>query len=384
MTGKTSTGDSMEREFTDGSRVLTRAAKTAGCNFYAGYPISPSTRIHNSMMREIPAAGGIALQGEDEIASISLCIAASMAGKKALTSTSGPGMSLYSESIGLALMGEVPLVIVDVQRLGPATGGATTGSQGDLWFAGHPAPGGIPVPVLSPSSPESLHRLTIHAFNVSEALRTPVILLTSKEMVMARHTYNRDDLETPEIINRKYHLETGEFAPYQVFEASDIPLFLPVGSQIPVRFTTSMHDEKGYLTKDKVKVEKKLRHLTEKIMAHEGLIESADDEIQEGAEILVISYGISSGASREAVSRFRERGGLCSLLIIESLFPEPGERITAALTGIKKVIVVEMNSGLYAEIIKKYLKPGQKLIRVNRIDGGLISPEQILEEGPGS
>jgi 2-oxoglutarate/2-oxoacid ferredoxin oxidoreductase subunit alpha len=371
----------MEREFTDGSRILTRAAKAAGCNFYAGYPISPSTRIHNSMMREIPGAGGIAIQGEDEIASISLCIAASMTGRKALTSTSGPGMSLYSESIGLALMGEVPLVIVDVQRLGPATGAATTGSEGDIRFAGHPAPGGIPLPVLSPSSIESLYRLTIHAFNISEALRTPVILLTSKEMVMAPQSFNREDLEEPEIINRKYHLESGEFAPYRVFEPSDIPLFLPVGSRIPVRFTTSMHDEYGYLTREKEKIGKKLIHLNEKIRAHEGMIESVYENMQEGSETLVICYGISSGASREAVSRYRDAGNLCSLLIIESLFPEPAERIKESLRGIKKVIVPEMNFGLYAETITGYIRPGQELVKVNRTDGRLISPEQIMKEG---
>ncbi len=373
----------MEREFTEGYRIITRAARAAGCDFYAGYPISPSVRIHNSMMREIPGSGGIAVQGEDEIASISLCIAASMAGRKALTSTSGPGMSLYSESIGLAIMGEVPLVIVDVQRLGPATGGATTGSEGDLRFAAQPAPGGMPLPVLSPSSIESLYRLTIHAFNISEALRTPVILLTSKDMVMSRQSFNREDLETPEIINRKYHLESGDFAPYRVFEPTDIPLFLPMGSRLPVRFTTSIHDEYGYLTREKGNVEKKLRHLHEKIGAHRGIIESVSGDIQEGAETLLLCYGISSGASREAVSRYRNTGNRCSLLIIESLFPVPDERIGESLNGVKKVIVPEMNFGLYAEIITKHIRPGQELVKVNRTDGGLISPEQIVREGFG-
>lgn len=373
----------MEREFTDGSHILVRAAKAAGCNFYAGYPISPSTRIHNRMMNEIPGAGGIAIQGEDEIASISFCIAASMAGRKALTSTSGPGMSLYSESIGLATMGEVPLVIVDVQRLGPATGGATTGSEGDVRFAGHPAPGGIPIPVLSPSSLPSLYRLTIHAFNVSEALRTPVILLTSKEMVMSRQTINREELEIPEILNRKYHLDEGAFFPYSISEDSDIPLFLPIGSRIPVRFTTSVHDEKGYLTRDKEKIGDKLRHLKEKIMANSGMIQAVYDDREDGAEILVICYGISSGASREAVCLYRNAGNLCSLLIIESLFPLPEEKIITSLKGIKKVIVPEMNFGLYGEILAEYLRPGQKLVKVNRIDGGLVSPEQILYEGFG-
>ncbi len=373
----------MEREFTDGSYLIARAAKAAGCDFYAGYPISPSTRIHNRMLDIIAARGGIAIQGEDEIASISLCIAASMAGRKALTSTSGPGMSLYSESIGLAVMGEVPLVIVDVQRLGPATGGATTGSQGDIQFARWPAPGGMPLPVLSPSSFASLHRVTLHSFNIAEALRTPVILLTSKDMVMSRQTIEIDTGAEPEIINRSYHSGKGEFAPYGIRDHSDIPLFLPIGASLPVRFTTSIHDESGYLTKNKALIEKKLIHLEEKIRAHAGMMESVHEDPEEEADILVISYGINSGASREAVSRYRKKGKRCSHLIIESLFPEPSERIVSALRGKKRVILPEMNSGLYAETIAPYLLPGQELVKVNRRDGRLISPEQIDREGFG-
>ncbi len=373
----------MGREFIDGSSLLARAAKAAGCDFYAGYPISPSTRIHNHMLNIIASRGGIAIQGEDEIASISLCIAASMAGRKALTSTSGPGMSLYSESIGLAVMGEVPLVIVNVQRLGPATGGATTGSQGDIQFARYPAPGGIPLPVLSPSSFGSLHRITLHAFNIAEALRTPVILLTSKDMIMSRQTIEKESAGDPEIINRAYHSGKGEFAPYRIRDDSDIPLFLPIGASRPVRFTTSIHDEKGYLTREKATIEKKLIHLEEKIRSHSGIIESVHEDREEGADTLVISYGISSGASRVAVSRYREKGKRCSLLIIESLFPEPSERIDQSLKGVRRVILPEMNSGLYAETIARYLLPVQELVKVNRRDGGLISPEQILQEGFG-
>ena len=217
----------MPYEFINGAELISRAAIQAGCNFFAGYPITPATAIHLNMMRELPAIGRFAIQGEDEIASISMCIAASMAGKKAMTATSGPGISLYSESIGLAVMGEVPLVIVNAQRLGPATGGATTGAQGDIQFVRWVTSGGLPMVVLCPSSNASIYRLTIEAFNISEKLRTPVFLLTSKDMVLSRHTIDMQQLPEPEITDRNYFSGDGEFIPYAFNSVSDVPDFLP-------------------------------------------------------------------------------------------------------------------------------------------------------------
>src|SRR5512145_1626816 len=166
------------RELTDGATAIVRGALAAGCDFFAGYPITPASQILMLMMRELPKAGGVAIQGEDEIASIGMCIGATLAGARAMTATSGPGMSLYSESIGLAIMGEVPLVIVDVQRLGPSTGGATTVSQGDIQFLRWGTSGGYPVIVLSPTSVAECYNLTRTAFDLAERFRIPVFLAT--------------------------------------------------------------------------------------------------------------------------------------------------------------------------------------------------------------
>ncbi|MGD2114710.1 MAG: pyruvate flavodoxin/ferredoxin oxidoreductase, partial [Acidobacteriota bacterium] len=152
------------RELTDGSTAIVRGALAAGCSFFAGYPITPASSILMAMLSELPKAGGVAIQGEDEIASLGMCIGAAMGGARAMTATSGPGISLYSENVGLALQGEVPLVIVDVQRLGPGTGGATTVSQGDVQFVRWGTAGGYPVIVLAPSSIPECYALTMKAF----------------------------------------------------------------------------------------------------------------------------------------------------------------------------------------------------------------------------
>ncbi|MCP4131665.1 MAG: pyruvate flavodoxin/ferredoxin oxidoreductase [bacterium] len=379
----------MGYEFINGAEAIVRASLSAGCDFFAGYPISPATEILIGMMRELPKTGGIAFQGEDEIASIAVSIAASMAGRKVMTATSGPGISLYSENIGLAIMGEVPLVIVNVQRLGPATGGATTGAQGDIQFVRWVTSGGLPMVVLCPSSLESLFELTVHAFNISEELRTPVILLTSKDMALSKQTLDRESINIPLIKNRVCFddsNQTADFIPYKFDELSQVPLFLPIGAKKPVRFTTSMHDERGYLTKDPAKIERTFRHLEQKITANRNRIDSVKQDLEKEAEILLIAYGINAPLCREVMQVLRAKGEKCSLLIIESLFPEPVEHIKKALKGIKKVIIPELNTGLYAQSIKPFLSPEQKLIPLNKVNGDTFSEDEILRrisEVPG-
>lgn len=371
----------MSFEFINGAEVISRAALAAGCNFFAGYPITPATPILLNMMRDLPEQGGISIQGEDEIASISMCIAASMAGRKAMTATSGPGISLYSESIGLAVMGEVPLVIVNAQRLGPATGGATTGAQGDIQFVRWVTSGGLQSIVLCPCSMESIFRLTVHAFNIAEALRTPVFLLTSKDMVLTKQTIDISEFQVPAIVERTYFKGDHEFIPYRIETLSDIPEFLPIGGEIPVRFTTSMHDERGFLTKEPLKVKNKFLHLNEKIISASTLTEHIIYDEQKDAELLILSYGINTPVCRDAVIVLRSSGKPCSHLIIESLFPVPEVALKNALSRVKTIILPELNLGLYAKEIQPLLSPGQTLIPVNRVDGNIFSMEDILSAG---
>ncbi len=368
-------------EFLNGAEAICRAAVYAGCDFFAGYPITPATPILIRMMKEMPKRGRFAIQGEDEIASIGMCIAASMAGKKPMTATSGPGISLYSENIGLAIMGEVPLVIVNVQRLGPATGGATIGAEGDVQFLRWVTSGGLPMVVLVPSDIESMFVLTVHAFNIAEMLRTPVFLLSSKDMVLSTHTLDVDKLVFPEVVNRKRYEGEGPFVPYRFDHASDVPEFLPIGAHKPVRFTTSMHDEYGYLTKVPARVERKLVHLDEKITKHADAIVSVKEDLDPGAESLLIAYGINAAVCREVVEKVRGQGKKCSLLIVESIFPVPENDIVRALNGVKKVIFPEMNFRLYAHAVEHLIPRDVELVSIPRVDGELLTVEEVVTKG---
>ena len=371
----------MQFEFINGAEAISRAALHAGCDFFAGYPITPATQILLHMMKELPQLGGVAIHGEDEIASISMCIAASMAGKKAFTATSGPGISLYSENIGLAIMGEVPLVIVDVQRLGPATGGATTGAEGDIQFLRWVTSGGLPMVVLSPADIESMFTLTVKAFNIAETLRTPVFLLTSKDMVLSIQTLDISNLVLPDPVNRVQFDGEGPFIPYDFKSSSDIPKFLPIGASQTVRFTTSMHDEHAFLTKAPDKVERKLRHLEEKITKNTELIETVTKDLDDGADVLLIAYGINAALCRDVLALLRSEGKKCSLLIIESLFPVPEATIKECMAGATKVVLPEMNNGLYAESIRHLIPSGVEFLSIPRIDGELLTVNDVITGG---
>ena len=213
----------MQREFIDGNEAIVRAALDAGCDFFAGYPITPATSILLRMTQELPKVGGIAIQGEDEIASIGFCIGASLAGKRVMTATSGPGISLYSENIGAAIMAEVPMVIVDVQRMGPATGAPTLGAFGDLQFVRWCHSGGYPIIALAPTNSADAYRLTLKAFDFADRFQTPVFLLTDKDIGLTKTTVDLSELGPPESLS-----PTGSKAPR-------------LGSSVLGRVTTSSH-----------------------------------------------------------------------------------------------------------------------------------------------
>lgn len=252
------------REFVTGNQTIARAAVQSGCNFFAGYPITPASSILTEMVRAFTDGTAVAIQTEDEISAIGQCIGASMAGARALTATSGPGISLYSENIGFAQMIEAPLVIVDVQRMGPATGGATATADGDVLFARHVTSGSYPLPVLAATDAQSAYRLTCEAFRIAEALRTPVILLSSKEIGLTRQTVDLAAVPIPTVRPRTRPSGTDAFRPYAIEHSAGVPAFLPVGDGTRVRVTGSIHDERGLLTVDPVRIDRKLRRRRKK------------------------------------------------------------------------------------------------------------------------
>ncbi len=363
------------REYIDGNEAIARGALAAGCTFFAGYPITPASSILVHLLRALPAVGGVGIQAEDEIAALGLCIGAAMAGCKAMTATSGPGVSLMSEQIGLAVMAEVPVVIVDCQRMGPATGGATTVSQGDVQFARWVAPGGYPMVVLCPSNVPECYSLTIRAFNLAERLRTPVILLSDKEVSTTLSTVEIGDNDLA--IETRPRAAPGHYTPYRYAPSAAVPDFAPIGGPQIVRLTGSSHDERGHLTKNPATVGRLNQHLRAKIEARRDDIALTRADLQEGAKTLVISYGTSAGSMLEAARQARTRGARVSTLIIHSLWPVPEKQITAALTGIELVLVAELNLGQYRREVER-LTGNRELIGINRVDGELITPADIL------
>lgn len=370
------------REFMDGAEAIARGALYAGCTFFAGYPITPATPILLNMLRELPKVGGTAIQAEDEIASISMAIGAAAAGAKAMTATSGPGISLFSENIGLAVMDELPLVIVDVMRLGPATGGATTAAQGDVEFLRWGTLGGYPAIVLCPGNLTECYDLTVLCFNLAERLRTPVFLATDKETVATQATVDANRFGTPSIEARPYALETEDYIPYRIANLEDIPRFAPLGSKDHLaRFTGSTHDERGILTKHPEKVRRLNDHLFYKIESRRAELEVATYDPQAGAETLIVSFGITTRSALEAITCARAGDKKVSYLALQSLFPVPEGVLKRALSNHRHVIVPELNHGQYRREVERLawsIDPRPQVTGINRVDGELITPAQIL------
>ncbi|MBI4714467.1 MAG: 2-oxoacid:acceptor oxidoreductase family protein [Nitrospirae bacterium] len=271
-------------DFLDGNDLVVRGAVDAGCRFFAGYPITPVSSRMNGMVEALPRVEGIALEAEDEIAAIGFCIGASLAGMKAMTASSGPGLSLFSENIGLAVMLEVPLVIVVSQRQGPATGSATRTAQGDIQFIRWGTSGGMPVVALCPTTPAECYTLTLEAFHWAEALRFPVFLVMDRELSLTRE---RVDLA---VLNRPTIREIGQ--------ACAIVPFHPLGGEILTRYTTSTHNEEGLLTTDPAVIQRQIDRFIAKIEGWREALTRVVFDRQEGADLLVISYGITARSAR--------------------------------------------------------------------------------------
>lgn len=365
--------------FLEGNAAVALGAIHAGCRFFASYPITPASSLLSAMLAWLPPAGGIAIQGEDKIASIGACLGASMAGVKAMTATSGPGISLYSENISFAIAAEIPVVIVNVMRQGPSTGAATLGADGDIQFMRWGCSGGLPVIVLAPVDIRDCFTLTVHAFNLAERFRCPVFLASNKEIGTTRETVDLDALEKPPAIERKLHA-SGPFLPFGLKSGADVPDFLPIGGTIPVRQTSSTHGAAGYITTDPGEIRESVERLQRKIESRVESISFYDLEEAAGAETLIIAYGVTARAARAAVRKAMEGFGRpVSLLVLKTLWPVPERVIAAAARRATRVLVVEMNLGQMLREVQRILC-GARVDFLGKMDGRLISPGEILQE----
>lgn len=367
----------MKTVLLQGDQACAEGAIAAGCRFFAGYPITPSTEIAETMARRLPQAGGIFIQMEDEIASIAAVIGASVAGAKAMTATSGPGFSLMQENIGYAAMAEIPCVIVDVQRLGPGTGRPTSPAQGDVMQARWGTHGDHPIIALSPSSVRETFDLTVTAFSLSERYRTPVVLLLDEVVGHMREGVQLPDYDMVQRVERAQTLVPPEwYKPYENLP-SDIPPLIPFGTGYRYHITGLHHDELGYPTERPDEINPWQERVFRKIERNLSDILLYDEDGTKDARTLVVAYGATARSARHAVELARQHGRRVGFLKLKTLWPFPEEVVEEAAEGTRRVVVPEMNLGQLALEVERVVGR-RKVRRVNRADGEMLKPAEIL------
>ncbi|MDP6696139.1 MAG: 2-oxoacid:acceptor oxidoreductase subunit alpha [Acidimicrobiales bacterium] len=363
-----------------GNEACVRGALAAGCNFYAGYPITPSSEIAEIMVRRLPDAGGVFIQMEDEIASLATVIGASLAGSKAMTATSGPGFSLMQEHIGFATMAEVPCVIVDVMRGGPSTGLPTSPSQGDIMQARWGTHGDHPAIVLAPSSVGEVFDLTVKAFNLAERFRTPVILIYDE---IIGHT--RESVVLPDrvdIVDRSR--PNGNPSTYQpkAAAANGVPPMVAFGDGYRFHVTGLTHNEHGFPTTDPGDTEALITRIHDKVHDHQDEISAVEEFMLDDAEVAIFAYGIVGRSAREAVLRARRAGMLVGLIRPLTLWPFPYAQVADVAAGIDTLLVAEMNLGQLIGEVERAVAGTTEVIGHLRADGEPITPADLIAALP--
>jgi len=359
--------------YLSGNEASAEGAIVAGCRFYAGYPITPSSELMERMAFRLREVGGVFIQMEDEIASISAVIGASWAGAKAMTATSGPGFSLMQESIGYAAFTETPCVIVDVQRAGPCTGQATRVGSGDIMQAKWGSQGDYQVIALAPWSVQEMYELTIQAFNLSERYRVPAMVMADEAVGHLRENISVG--AKVDVCKRKKHKEG---APFGTEEKDGVPPMPSFGEGARLLVTGSTHDPSGFRKTDDPEAHAKLvERINEKILRNRSRIVETERYFLEDSEIAVIAYGFTARTSLYAVKRLRKEGLKVGLLRLKTLWPFPEEAIVELNEKVKKVVVPEMNQGQVAGEVRKFYSG--EMISLRQTNGEIIQPEKILK-----
>lgn len=362
--------------FWQGNEACAEAAIAAGCRFFAGYPITPSSEIAEHLAKRLPQVGGISIQMEDELASIGAIVGASWAGAKSMTATSGPGFSLMQEGIGYAFMTETPCVIVDVQRAGPSTGQATKCGQGDVMQSRWGTHGDYSAIVLSPNSVQELFTLTIRAFNLAEKYRTPVILLADEITAHMREQVILPPLGTLEIVNRKKP-KAGDKA---FFGLEEVPPMPCVGEDLNVVVTGSTHDEYGIrVTADPVIHRRLVERLNNKIQNHTDEIADYESYNVEDCQVGIVSYGCTSRSTYEAAESAQKKGVKTGFIRLRTLWPFPVKIIKRMAETAETIIVPEMNLKQLFYEVERAAEGKSRVTPLNKIGGGeLLTPEELL------
>ena len=365
---------STERRLLQGNEACALAALAAGCRFYAGYPITPSSEIAEHMARRLPETGGVFVQMEDEIASICACIGASLGGVKAMTATSGPGFSLMQENLGYAALCEVPVVIVDVQRVGPSTGMPTLPAQGDVMQARWGTHGDHPVVVLAPAGVADTYRLTVAAFNISERLRLPVVLLSDE---VVAHMREMVEIEPSEVVDRAAPGE--DPATYRPFRAGPdgVPVLAAPGRGYRFHVTGLYHGEDGFVTNDPKEAERLIHRLARKVALHQDWLTLAEEHHLDDARVAVFAYGSPARAALRAVRDARAAGLPAGLFKAETIWPFPAERISQLARQVRAILVPEMNLGQLVGEVERAAAGRCRVVPLAKVGGELYTPGEI-------
>ncbi|HSL39669.1 MAG TPA: 2-oxoacid:acceptor oxidoreductase subunit alpha [Desulforhopalus sp.] len=365
-------------KFIQGNEACVEGALYAGVEFFAGYPITPSTEIAEHLSQRLPERGGKFIQMEDEIASMCAIIGASLTGHKVMTATSGPGFSLKQEAIGYACMTEIPCVIANVQRGGPSTGNPTHVSQGDINQARWGTHGDHNIIALTASNHQDIFSITVDAFNLAETYRTPVILLLDEAVGHLREKLViPEEGELPIVGRLRTALAKGvDYHPYLPREDGRLPMS-DFGGDHRYNVTGLFHDMWGFPSNNPQVVNELLRHLIDKIDNNIHAITRYKEHYMEGAEYIFVSYGSAARSAIHLAKNRRSRGEKIGVLELQSIWPFPSELVREKCRGAKAVLVVEMNMGqVMAQVKAAVDKPGRVFL-ANRIDGKLITPEDI-------
>ena len=331
--------------YLDGNHASAEGAIAAGCRFFGGYPITPSTEIAERISQRFPLVGGIFVQMEDELASMASIVGASNGGVKSMSCTSGPGFSLMMENFGLAIMMETPVVLVNVQRGGPSTGLPTLPGQADMMQAKWGSHGDYEVIALAPDSPQESFELTIHAFNLSEKYRMPVLIMTDECVGHMTEKVVIPPADEIELVERKFtDKKPGEAWPFE-WNNGDIPPMLPVGKGYKFHITGLTHDEKGYPVINAEAQKKNVSKLMNKVRNNVDDIIWLEEQDTEDAEIIVMSYGISSRVAQPAIAKAKEEGIKIGQIRMITVWPFPEKRVRELAKKVKAMVMVELNYG---------------------------------------
>ena len=364
--------------FIHGNHAVADGAIAAGCRFYAGYPITPSSEIAEILSERLPQVGGVFVQMEDEIASMAAIIGASLGGLKAATATSGPGFSLMQENLGFAVVSEIPCVVINVQRVGPSTGMPTKAAQGDVMQARWGTHGDHPIIALSPSSVQECFNLAVRAFNLAEQFRTPVILLMDGLVSALREKIEVPDPEELTVVSRtKPTVPPEEYKPYAFTRGGVAPL-PAFGDGYRFHVTGLLHDEHGYPTEDPAVVSAWWEHMHTKIGNHLDKILDWDEVELDDAEAALVAYGGTARSAAHAVTLAREEGLRLGMLKVRTIWPFPEEAVRRLAAQVERIVVPEMNYGQIRLEVERLSAGRAAVTGVNRADGLPITPEQIL------